>query len=155
MESKFKFRQYTGTKTVKAKFMGAADAKRCGAYLTDEVVKKNLGNDGYLVEYPDGYRSWSPAPVFEEAYRPSETYEERMRLEYIELGKRIQKATHALYEPYVPMSDQERELLSLQVDTMVRYYDILRMRLNIAEEASNKRIADECQRKEDNNGTVD
>lgn len=153
MESKFK--QYTGTKTVKAKFMSAGEAKRCGANLTDEVVKKNLGNDGYLVEYPDGYRSWSPAPVFEEAYRPSETYEERMRLEYIELGKRIQRATNHLYEPYEPMTDHERELLSAQVDTMVRYYNILRMRLNIAEEASNKRIADECQRKEDNNGTVD
>ncbi len=153
MESKFK--QYTGTKTVKAMFMGAGEAKRCGANLTDEVVKKNLGNDGYLVEYPDGYRSWSPAPVFEEAYRPSETYEERMRLEYIELGKRIQRATNYLYEPCVPRSDNERELLSVQVDAMVRYFNILRMRLNIAEEASNKRIADECLRKEGNNGTVD
>lgn len=153
MESKFK--QYTGTKTVKAMSMGAGEAKRCGANLTDEVVKKNLGNDGYLVEYPDGYRSWSPASIFEEAYRPSETYEERMRLEYIELGKRIQRATNYLYEPYVPLSDHERELLSMQVDTMARYYDILRMRLDIAaEEATDMRTA-ECIRKEGNNGTLD
>ena len=25
--------------------------------------------DGYLVVYPDGYRSWSPRSVFEKAYR--------------------------------------------------------------------------------------
>jgi len=150
-----KFKQYTGTKTVKAMFMGAGEAMRCGANLTDEVVNKNIGNDGYLVEYPDGYRSWSPASVFEEAYRPSGTYVERMRLEYIELGKRIQKATNYLYEPYAPISKHERKLLSLQVDAMVRYYNILRMRLNMSEKASNKRIADECLREESNNGTVD
>lgn len=73
-----------------------------------------------------------------------------MRLEYIELGKRIQKATHALYEPYVPLTRHDRELLSAQVDAMVRYYDILRMRLNNIEEEAN-----ECIRKEGNNGTVD
>ena len=155
MEIKVKkiiFKKYTGTKTVCAAPMTKADAEKL---LGISISPATPGNDGYLVEYPDGYRSWSPAPVFEEAYRPSETYEERMRLEYIELGKRIQRATNHLYEPYVPITDHERELLSAQVDTMVRYYNILRMRLNIAEEASNKRIADECQRKEDNNGTVD
>lgn len=26
--------------------------------------------EGYLVVYPDGYKSWSPKAVFEEAYRP-------------------------------------------------------------------------------------
>ena len=25
--------------------------------------------DGYMVVYPDGYKSWSPKRVFEEAYR--------------------------------------------------------------------------------------
>lgn len=54
------FKTYTGTKTIKAVPMGAAEAKRYGAQITDETVKRNIGNDGYLVEYPDGYRSWSP-----------------------------------------------------------------------------------------------
>ncbi len=29
------------------------------------------GEPGYKVVYPDGYKSWSPKDVFEEAYRPT------------------------------------------------------------------------------------
>ena len=40
---------------------------------------------GYLVEYEGGYQSWSPADVFEKAYKPSETRLDKLRIECDEL----------------------------------------------------------------------
>ena len=54
-------------------------AKLIRAYPLDECsfLETYKGQDvsgretrpGYLVKYPDGYKSWSPKEVFEEAYR--------------------------------------------------------------------------------------
>jgi hypothetical protein len=54
-------------------------AKLIRAFPMDECsfLKTYKGEDvsnrdtrlGYFVEYPDGYKSWSPKAVFEEAYR--------------------------------------------------------------------------------------
>ena len=42
-------------------------------YIGVKIVKaepmKKDGKDGYKVKYKDGYESWSPKEVFEEAYR--------------------------------------------------------------------------------------
>lgn len=42
-------------------------------YIGVKIVKaepqENNGAPGYRVKYPDGYVSWSPKDVFEEAYR--------------------------------------------------------------------------------------
>ena len=37
--------------------------------LGREIKPATIEEDGYLVEYKDGYKSWSPKSVFEEAYR--------------------------------------------------------------------------------------
>lgn len=37
--------------------------------LGRELKPSTIEEDGYLVEYKDGYKSWSPKSVFEEAYR--------------------------------------------------------------------------------------
>lgn len=56
--------QYIGTKIIKAKEMTGEE------FLG--FMGKNMGDGpGYLVRYPDGYKSWSPKDVFEEAYLPS------------------------------------------------------------------------------------
>jgi hypothetical protein len=45
------------------------------AYVGSKIIKAEpqdhpkTGEEGYAVEYPDGYRSWSPKRVFEAAYR--------------------------------------------------------------------------------------
>ena len=69
---------YIGTKLINAKPMtrAAYNALRGWELPADE----NGDDDGYLVEYVDGgksnhpdydgYISWSPADVFERAYRP-------------------------------------------------------------------------------------
>lgn len=58
--------KYIGTKVVKAEPMIMTEAQKV---LGRELKTANLEEDGYLVEYKDGYKSWSPKSVFEEAYR--------------------------------------------------------------------------------------
>ncbi|MCE4121627.1 DUF2829 domain-containing protein [Prevotella copri] len=55
---------YIGTKIVKANPMTATEAQVLGVEIKPATVEK----DGYLVEYKNGYKSWSPKSVFEEAY---------------------------------------------------------------------------------------
>ena len=58
--------KYIGTKVVKAEPMTMTEAQKV---LGRELKPATLEEDGYLVEYKDGYKSWSPRSVFEEAYR--------------------------------------------------------------------------------------
>jgi hypothetical protein len=52
------------------------------AYIGTKIIQAETqekdGQPGYLVVYPDGYRSWSPKAVFEEAYRPVSLTEENL-----------------------------------------------------------------------------
>lgn len=47
------------------------------------------GKDGYRVIYPDGYESWSPKDVFEEAYRETAALNFGLAIEAAKLGRRI------------------------------------------------------------------
>lgn len=38
-----------------------------------DIGEHKKGEPGYKVEYPDGYTSWSPKDVFEEAYHEADT----------------------------------------------------------------------------------
>lgn len=40
-----------------------------GAKLVKAEPQEKDGKEGYKVVYPDGYVSWSPKDVFEDAYR--------------------------------------------------------------------------------------
>lgn len=62
-----KMKTYIGTKVIEAKPMNRGDYNK---YRGWEIpADENPTDKGYLVKYPDGYESWSPAKVFEEAYR--------------------------------------------------------------------------------------
>jgi hypothetical protein len=58
---------YIGTKIIQAEplNLGGYNARRGWTIPEDE----NPDREGYFVVYPDGYQSWSPKEVFEEAYR--------------------------------------------------------------------------------------
>ena len=45
--------------------------------------------DGYKVRYPDGYESWSPKGVFEEAYRPTDCMSFGLAIEAMKKGKKV------------------------------------------------------------------
>lgn len=80
--------QYIGTKIVEA-----APAVKKGGKVYDLTwpIPRSMEPDepGYRVRYPDGYESWSPKDVFEEAYRPTDAMSFGLAIEAAKKGKRI------------------------------------------------------------------
>ena len=119
-------KQYTCIKCVKA--------EPCDLYTAQEALERKFYKDdcdnmmGYLVEYEDGYRSWSPKSVFDKGYALTETHVDRMKFELTELNERIAKATRALYTPGL-MDSFEREQLSKQLEHMRDYAETLHGRI--------------------------
>lgn len=58
---------YIGCKVIKAVQMDECTFLHT---VKGKDVTNRETRSGYKVMYPDGYTSWSPANVFEEAYRP-------------------------------------------------------------------------------------
>ena len=60
-------RKFIGVKLISAKPMTNGEA--C-MVLDRPVGNEGMEQQGYLIEYPDGYKSWSPKSVFEASYFP-------------------------------------------------------------------------------------
>lgn len=89
-------KQYIGTKLIEAE-----PAYRCtdgsGKVVITPRPEEAFPNypsieDGYRVRYPDGYVSWSPKAVFEEAYRPTTGMSFGLAIEAAKKGHRISRA---------------------------------------------------------------
>lgn len=115
--------QYTGTKTIKACPMTLGDAEKFLKRKIDASTADNRESiPGYLVEYEDNYRSWSPKDVFEKAYRISETYIDRMLIEYEEAkGRYIDGRKYQYTDAYFDLSTEEWALLNAQLYAMEEY----------------------------------
>lgn len=121
--------QYTGTKTVYAAPLTRTEAAtRLGRNLKSENSDEE---EGYLVQYEDGYQSWSPKSTFEKAYQPSGTFVDRMRIELADIHNRI-VSLHGfmLTQKYRELSDVEQSMLVRQFTTMHDYHDALANRLD-------------------------
>jgi hypothetical protein len=81
--------QYIGTKILKAEPLNLGDynKKRGWTIPEDEDPLK----EGYFVEYPDGYVSWSPKDVFEESYRKTDAMNFGLALEALKAGKLVSR----------------------------------------------------------------
>lgn len=86
-------KKYIGTKVIMAEPMTMTEAQKV---LGRKLKPATVEEDGYLVEYKDGYMSWSPKSVFEEAYKPFESFMDRLRIEYNELNDKLGKLNTAL-----------------------------------------------------------
>ena len=129
---------YTGTKTIKARPMTKAEYCAYRGWTVPEGEDPN--EEVYLVEYApdpkshsnhvahDGYISMSPKHVFDEAYKPSATYLDRLQIEHDELGEKCDKLVAALANHDVP--EDQRPMLSIQFITMHAYLQILKLRLD-------------------------
>ena len=73
--------KYIGTKII--------EAEPCKAWKDTKLHK--AGEDGYKVRYPDGYESWSPKGVFEEAYRPTDCMSFGPAIEAMKKGKKVSR----------------------------------------------------------------
>lgn len=139
-EIKNKMVSFTCHKTVKAVPMNRKDYNDLRGWSVPS--NENPEDEGYLVEYQDdshknvegfdGYISWSPKVTFDNGYTISETFGDRLRLEYIDLLERIKKLdafigsisiSHRTIKPV------ELELLSIQLNAMRTYARVLKARL--------------------------
>ena len=59
--------RYAGLKVVEAQPMTVKQAEKILGRKID-MAKHENEKDGYLIAYPDGYQSFSPKSVFEDAY---------------------------------------------------------------------------------------
>jgi hypothetical protein len=71
---------YIGTKIIKATIPDQGDPAR------------DKAKDGYKVIYPDGYESWSPREVFEEAYTPLDKMNFGHAIVMLKLGKNVARS---------------------------------------------------------------
>ena len=112
-------KKYIGTKVIMAMPMTMVEAQKVLGREIKPAVKEA---DGYLVEYDNGYKSWSPKSVFDEAYKPAETFLDRMK---VELEGELDKFDKL---PLVA-----RVLLYAQNKTQKMYCDLLENRIDVAE----------------------
>lgn len=133
-------KQYTGTKTVKAMPMTMGEAYE-RKLLKEGVRPSECETDkaGYLVEYEGGYQSWSPADVFEKAYKPSETRLDRLRIECDELRARSKELDAYLNEGFEKVAAEIGRsltmLLVLQSSYLHNYVGVLEVLLLEAEKS--------------------
>lgn len=62
-------KKYIGTKVIMAEPMTMKKAQKVLGRKIATLKPVTVEENGYLVEYKNGYKSWSPKDVFEEAYR--------------------------------------------------------------------------------------
>lgn len=102
-------KQYIGTKIIQAE----PAARVTGADFTKRIqpVDEPIGDGenyelGYKVVYPDGYESWSPKDVFEEAYRPTDGMSFGLAIEAAKKGKKIARAGWNGKNQYVELAGE-------------------------------------------------
>ena len=130
-------KQYIGTKEVQATPMNRGDYNALRGWQVPE--NENPADDGYLVVYPngesnvdgfDGYVSWSPKKQFEEAYRVSETFKDRLTIEYAQLEERLGKMRVFIQsERFQNLDEEYRNLFVEQGKAMASYLSILNIRI--------------------------
>lgn len=124
-------KKYIGTKVIMAKPMTIVEAQKV---LGREIKPITKETDGYLVEYKDGYKSWSPKSVFDEAYKLAETFLDRMKLEFESEVDKFQKGDAFIRsEKFNELPLVARVLLYAQNKTQKMYCDLLENRIDTAE----------------------
>lgn len=77
-------------------------------YIGTKIIKAEPaakgGKDGYKVVYPDGYESWSPKEVFEEAYREVTGMSFGLAIEAAKKGHKIARAGWNGKDQYVELA---------------------------------------------------
>ena len=124
-------KKYIGTKTIMAEPMTMGEAYEKNLLKAGRVPSEFQKNDkGYLVEYEGGYQSWSPADVFEKAYKVAETPLDRMLIEQKEESDRYQKGAAFIKSPTFPkLKYLAKVLLSAQNESQREYCYLLASRV--------------------------
>ena len=116
-------KKFIGTKVIMAEPMTMEEAQKV---LGIEIKPATVEEDGYLVEYKDGYKSWSPKSVFEEAYKPAETFLDRLAIEQHELTEKVDKL-----RKFLSVEDAQMKVGSFQFVRMTEQLEAMEKYLNI------------------------
>ena len=117
---------YQGTKTVKAEPMTKTEAEK---FLGREIKPATSGEDGYLVKYSDGYKSWSPKEVFDAVYQIAETPLDRLKIEHSDLRTKFKKlCTFINSDKFKELDPITRAMLLSQKSLMADYQYVLAFR---------------------------
>lgn len=101
--------QYVGSKIVQAEpawlvFEKEGEAGKIVVQDHDlELTTAKTVLNGYKVVYEDGYESWSPKEVFEEAYRRTDGMNFGLAIEAAKMGKKIARAGWNGKDQYVEL----------------------------------------------------
>lgn len=120
-------KKYIGTKVIKAEPMTVTEAQVLGVEIKPATVEEN----GYLVEYKDGYKSWSPKSVFDETYKPAETFLDRLAVEQQELTEKVDKLRKflSLEDALMKVGSFQFVRMTEQLESMEKYLNILTRRI--------------------------
>lgn len=120
-------KKYIGTKVIKAEPMTVTEAQVLGVEIKPATVEEN----GYLVEYKDGYKSWSPKSVFDETYKPAETFLDRLAVEQQELTEKVDKLRKflSLEDALMKVGSFQFVRMTEQLEAMEKYLNILTRRI--------------------------
>nr|DAU51108.1 MAG TPA: Dec protein, OB-Fold, Decoration, VIRAL PROTEIN [Caudoviricetes sp.] len=136
--------KYIGVKRIKARPMTRGDYNTYRGWQIP--ADEDPADEGYLVKYRDGYESWSPKEVFEEAYvvedvspllatvfdMKSSDYKKRFEAEYRQLRiryeglKRMCEKWDAGELDFTPTCP--RAIYDKQLSAMVDYLSVLEVR---------------------------
>lgn len=83
---------YIGTKIIEAAPAVRMRGKVYGANELIIPISMELVEEGYKVRYQDGYESFNPKAVFEEAYRPIDGMNFGLAIEAMKKGKKCRRA---------------------------------------------------------------
>ena len=87
--------KYIGTKIIEAEPAFRVSNDGYNNHITtdarDAFTNFAVVEDGYRVRYQDGYESWSPKDVFEEAYRRTDSMSFGLAIEAAKAGHKIQR----------------------------------------------------------------
>ena len=83
--------RYIGTKIIHAEEMNEHEWLRHQG--KPSVIENGTDpSSGYMVQYEDGYKSWSPKDAFEKAYRPCDNMNFGLALEALKKGESVARA---------------------------------------------------------------
>lgn len=88
-------KQYIGAKIIQAEPAARVTGEDFVKHIqpVDQTIGEGENYElGYKVVYPDGYVSWSPKEVFEEAYRETDGMSFGLAIEAAKKGKKIARA---------------------------------------------------------------
>ncbi|SHN03792.1 Protein of unknown function [Anaerosporobacter mobilis DSM 15930] len=83
-------KKYIGTKMLQATPMSIGDYNKYRGWTIPS--NENPNDEGYLVEYEDGYQSWSPKEVFEKAYKECNGMVFGIAVELLKNGFKVARA---------------------------------------------------------------